>query len=342
MEIASPAEFQARPKFAAQFEQVLFGLHHLWFGFVVAPGDQFLSHVRRIADNGVERREKNRDGFLLAAQTLRQLAKRLFGADFKEIPAGDARIVFLVVNLSRGQIERGQMSRKKGNVRSVDLGKPVLMRNARMCQAFIAVEPGLAMISAHKKAAGAAGRVKNRVFRLANAKGIDHIHQVFVGVMLAEFVPFLRFNQPLKNATQNVRADFSEVKRTKVFEYGPPRVYRMFMAEYQRPRPILFRRIKQRFVVARGVNGFLKHLLKMQIEFVGGTGLCGNVRLPQFAKLCADGFVKEQAVGKNITERARGAVNQHSPLFGVVVHDRPALIVPHPFLQKCVELSSVG
>src|SRR5580700_10431796 len=110
------------------------------------------------------------------------------------------------------------MGSEEGNVSAVDLGEPVLVGNTRVCQSFIAVEPGLAMISAHQKAAGAAGRVKNRVFCLAKAKSIHHIHEVFVGVMLAEFVAFFGRDQSLKNAAQNVRADFSEVKRLKVFE----------------------------------------------------------------------------------------------------------------------------
>ena len=54
----------------------------------------------------------------------------LLGADFEEVAAGDARIVFLVVNLAGGEVEGGEVGGKEGNVRAVDLGEAVLVGNA--------------------------------------------------------------------------------------------------------------------------------------------------------------------------------------------------------------------
>lgn len=64
----------------------------------------------------------------------------------------DARIIFLLVDVARRQIERRQMRGKQGNVRAVNLRDAVLVRRA-------GIHVRLAMIGANQKAARTARRV---------------------------------------------------------------------------------------------------------------------------------------------------------------------------------------
>src|SRR5205814_7353737 len=66
MQVAPPAEFQVRPELGAQFEQIFLRLHRL-HAVLPAPGNEFLPHVRRIADDGIEWRQINRTGCALAS-----------------------------------------------------------------------------------------------------------------------------------------------------------------------------------------------------------------------------------------------------------------------------------
>ena len=63
----------------------------------------------------------------------------------------------------------------------------------------------------------------------------------------------------------------------------------------------------------------------------------GNFYFLQTGEFSANGFVEQQAVGKNITKGARRPVNQGAPVVGIVADDLPALIPRHPFLQMGVE-----
>src|ERR1035441_6374222 len=109
MEVAAAVEVEAGPEVGAQFEQVFLGLHGFGLGLVVAAGNQFLADVRGIADDGVKRGKNDGDSLLLAAQALGQVAEWFAGADFKEVAAGDAGVVFFVVNLAGGKVESGQV-----------------------------------------------------------------------------------------------------------------------------------------------------------------------------------------------------------------------------------------
>ena len=132
MKVAAPAEFQARPSLRAKFCQVFLGGHRLEPPFP-ALGNEFLPHVGRIADDGLERRQVNGAGSSFIPQAMRQQAKGPsldhFGRDFKEIAAPDARIVFLIVDVAGGQVQRGQMRGKNRDVHAVKLREPVLMRD---------------------------------------------------------------------------------------------------------------------------------------------------------------------------------------------------------------------
>src|ERR1039458_8292119 len=187
------------------------------------------------------------------------------------------------------------------------------MRKSGVGEAFVAVEPSLAVVGANDKAAGAASGVEHCVFGFADAEGVDNVHEVLVGIMLAELVAFLRLNEPLENAAQNIGANRFEVEGAKIFEDGAPGVQGMFVAEDVRAGPILFRRVEEGFVIARDVNGELKRLLEVEVEIVGRGGFAGNVELFEFVEFGADGFVKEETVGKDVAECAGGAVNEGAP-----------------------------
>ena len=85
------------------------------------------------------------------------------------------------------------MRGEQGNVRPVNFRNAVLVQPA-------GVQVRFAMVGAHQKTARTARRIEHHILRLADAKGVHHVHQVFVGVMLAKLVPFLRRNQALENA----------------------------------------------------------------------------------------------------------------------------------------------
>ena len=234
------------------------------------------------------------------------------------------------------------MGGKEGDVGAVDLGKPVLMRLRWMGEAFVAVEPSLAVVGANDKAAGAASGVEHGVFGFADAEGVDNVHEVFVGVVLAELVAFLRLDEALENTAQNIGANRFEVEGAKVLEDGAPGVQGVFVAEDVRPTPILFRRVEEGFVVTGGVNCELKRLLEVEVEVVGGGGFAGNVELFEFVEFGADGFVKEEAVGEDVAECAGGAVNESAPRLRVVANNRPALVTGHPFLEEGVKSFGAG
>jgi len=64
-------------------------------------------------------------------------------------------------------------------------------------------EPCLAVISAHQKTAGAAGGIQHNVAGAVNAERIDDIHNVFIGEILAELIPFFRSDQLLEDAADD-------------------------------------------------------------------------------------------------------------------------------------------
>src|ERR1039458_170327 len=215
-------------------------------------------------------------------------------------------------------MEGGQVGGKEGDVSAVDLGEPVLMRMRWMGEAFVAGEPGLPVVGADDKAARAAGGDEHNIFGAADAKGVDDVHEGLVGIVLGGLVAFLRLDEALEDATQNISAYRFEVEGAKVFEDGAPGVQGMFVAVDVRAGPIFFRRVKEGLVVAGGVNGELKRFLEMEVEVVGGGGFPGNVEFLEFVELGADGFVKEETIGKDIAEGAGGAVNESAPGFRVV------------------------
>jgi hypothetical protein len=61
-----------------------------------------------------------------------------------------------------------------------------------------------AVVGAHQEAARAARRIQHVGFSVADAKGVHHVHKVFIRVVLAEFVTLFRVNDSTENAPQNV------------------------------------------------------------------------------------------------------------------------------------------
>ena len=116
------------------------------------------------------------------------------------------------------------MRGEKGDVGAVDLGEAILMGNAGVREPLIPVQPRLSMVSPDEKAARAASWVEDGILRLADAEGIDHVHEIFVGVVLAELVPFLRFDERFEDAAQDVRANLLEIEGAEIFQNGAPSV----------------------------------------------------------------------------------------------------------------------
>src|SRR5438105_7689362 len=59
-------------------------------------------------------------------------------------------------------------------------------------------------------------------------------------------------------------------------------------------------------------------------------GLLRNVKLFQLLKFSADGLVKQQTIGEDVTECARRAIHEHSPYFQIIANNHPALVAGHP------------
>src|SRR5438132_5743528 len=137
------------------------------------------------------------------------------------------------------------------------------MGRSGMGEPFVAVEPGFAVVSANEKAAGAACGVEHVVIGLADTKGVDDVNEVLVGVVLAEFVALLGFNEALEYAAENIGADFLEIEGAKILQNGAPGVRRVLVAKDVRPGPVLFSRVEEGFVVAGGFNGNLECLLEV-------------------------------------------------------------------------------
>src|SRR5207249_2427745 len=127
---------------------------------------------------------------------------------------------------------------------AVNFAQPLLVHRARIHQR-------LAMIGTDKKTAGAAGGIEHDGVMLANTKRIEHIDEVFTGVMLAEFVSLFGINEALENAAEDVAANLAEIERSQICEHGSPRIDGVVMLKNERPGPVFCVRIKERFVIAR-------------------------------------------------------------------------------------------
>jgi hypothetical protein len=152
------------------------------------------------------------------------------------------------------------------------------------------------------------GIVGPGVFGLANAKGVDYVDQVFVSVVLAELVAFLGLDEAFKDAAQNIGADCFKIEGAKVLKHGAPGALGVLVAEDVGARPILLGRVEKCFVVAGGVDGELKGFLETDVEIVGGSGSLWNVKFFEFVEFRAEGFVKQEPIGKDIAQSTGGAV----------------------------------
>jgi hypothetical protein len=101
--------------------------------------------------------------------------------------------------------------------------------------------------------------------------------------------------------------------------------------ENVRPGPVLRLGVKKRFVIAGLVHGILEGFLEMPVKLAGGLKVFGYFeRRERLDKFGPAGFVKNQPVGKNVTQRSSGTVNEGIPL---IAGNNPVLLVDHPFLQ---------
>ena len=209
------------------------------------------------------------------------MAERFCRANFKEIAPCDSRVVRFHCDVARGEVERSEVRCEKGYVCAENLREAFVV-------AKLGIEPVLAMIRADKKAAGAARRIENAVFPAPDTKGIDEIDEFFVGVVLTEFVAFLRRDEALENRAENVAVDRGEIEGTQIVENGNPRIARVFVGKNQWPCPIAAFGfwIENSFIVAGKVDGFLKPLGEQRVKLLAGCVtrqalreiFCGRIR----------------------------------------------------------------
>src|SRR5208282_3618612 len=131
---------------------------------------------------------------------------------------------------------------------------------------FLFRKPGFAVVSADKKTTRTARGIDDTVSGTPDAKSIDDVDDVFVGIKLPELLSFFRRNQFLKNSTDDVVWNLAKVVLSQIGEQSRPTLAGHIGGKNQRAGPIINLRIKDRFVIACLVDGTFELVPKVVID----------------------------------------------------------------------------
>src|SRR5439155_19143727 len=101
--------------------------------------------------------------------------------------------------------------------------------------------------------------IEDGVFSFENAECVNDINDAFIGVELAELVPFFRTNEFLENPAKNVSRNLFEVEPFDRANRPIPCFERVDSTQSQQSRPLIVPVWeKHRLVIASLFDGFIK------------------------------------------------------------------------------------
>ena len=238
MQVAAPGEFQPRPQTETKLLHVLLGILLARFkGLgVFSPGPlqfgsfayQFLPHIRWVAHHCVKVGKLYRTLLPRApgGAFLRRPGDRaeclLLVRDLEKVPATDKRVIRFVSDVPGRQVERGQVSREEGNVASEYLAQQDLVGFLSILMAPPAArllrEPRFAVVCPNKEATRTARGIEHNIAGTTDTEGVDDVYDVFAREELSELLSFLRGDQTLKDASDDIVGNVAEVVIPQMFK----------------------------------------------------------------------------------------------------------------------------
>src|SRR5947209_11821257 len=278
---------------------------------LAAPGNQFLPDIRRITHYGVQFRKLNYLALPLTRCSTHGLVQNAEFArvlTYKEkILPSHARIIFSTANITRGQVQSGEVCREGIDVTTVELFQSFFVSQHGIEMAFAIVGP-------HEKATAATRRIEGHTIAFANTEGVDDINDIFIGLVLAKLVPLFRADQLLEDPAQNVSRNLFELEFLNCFYELAPCFNGVGAGEggQRCPFTLAFIRKEDRFVVSSGLNGLLKTALK---HFQGRIGIVRALRNSQFRQVipAADCLVEQNTVAQHIHHAVGGTIYCSAP-----------------------------
>ena len=293
--------------------------------------DFFLPHIRRVADHRIKFGDDD-----LVHLTARPAGADRYGEndaarhDVEEIFLGHERIVLVIDEVARGEVHRRQMGRVGGNVRAEELVECVGVRKngARLRREVL-----LAGIGPDKERAATAGGVHDVGAGVADAEGVDEVHDLGLGVVLAVTVALFRADEPLENRPDHVVVQRREVESFDRIEEFTPRGYRVVACEGKLVAEVA---VEDRLIVAADPHGvgerhFQRHMEGLRVGD-GGTEPQQFELLPA----AAHRQVEDDFVDQHVARELGGAL-QVVALDQLVIGQVPTLGIPHPTIEFGLE-----
>src|ERR1043166_8047594 len=281
--------------------------------------DILLTHIRWIGDDGIEPAWQDRRALAIVVGQFDQLVVRCC---FKKICALDTRVVALVDQFSRCEINGRQMRREVGYVGAED-------PRDQFAMAKVGLQIFLARVGAHEKGPTTTPGIENSVIAIANAKGVYQVYDLRSGIVLAIFVPFLRRDQLLENATNNVIVQLRKIELVDVLQHTAPSFdsagaqKRNAIAEIPAVEP------EDRFVVATEPLGARKEGVNLIKRFVASADAGSEPQRWHAGKPLLQRLIKNELVDRRVAGELGGPLD----VVGAVQTERPALILAHPAIN---------
>src|ERR1017187_8633756 len=240
--------------------------------------------------------------------------------------------------MARGEVQSGQMRGEQRDVAAVNFAQQVLMVFSGILIAssttLLFGKPGFAVVSADKKAARTTCGINGNVAGTPDAKSIDDVDDVFVGIKLSELLSFFRRNQLLKNSADDVVWNFAKVVLGKIGEQSRPTLAGHIRGKDQRARPIINLRIKNGFIIPCFSNSTFELVTKVIVDaalFIASAP--GHFQLVEIIRILRpDCFVKNRAIRKDVAKSSGRALQSFTPVIRIAWIKRPIHLLRHPRL----------
>ena|SRR6266487_238376 len=103
------------------------------------------------------------------------------------------------------------------------------------------------------------------------------------------------------------------------------------MLKDQRTRPVLLTRVKNGLIISRLIDRALERRIEVSIQIRGCLYAGSQFQALEIFEFGADGFIKDQTVCENVTNRPRGTIDKLAPALRCA-NNEPSLLACHPFL----------
>ncbi len=260
----------------------------------------------------------------------------------EEVVAGYLRVVGFVYEVAGGEVDGGQVRGEAGDVHAEKLLQALGVRDVRG-------KLPLTSIGADEERAAAAGRVHHALPAGWDGEAVDEIHHLDAGIVLPEFVSFLRGDQPLDHVAYDLIVQAREVEFVDFFDKSAPEFHDAVVVERHAAAQTERVLAKDGLVVVRNTFRVREEPLEVRAERVSGIDMAGNVqRLQRSTVAFEESFVKDEFVGKGVASLLGRPVEVVAYALRII-NDGEAQLAAHPFiyiapgcllavtLEECVE-----